>query len=565
MSNLVNDFEVRKETLRALGGNPDGLANIYEVDKEILRLTQQGGSGITDAPVDGVQYGRKNGEWTPVESGVDWNTIKQKLAEDGVESIKFIIGNEQVILTASEVKTLLNQTVLPDAPSDGKTYGRNNGAWTVVESGGSVTPEGKYMTITVDDEVEGEIIIHPNIVKGSIPNLNLQYRINNGEWNDFIVGTTADIHVVAGDFVQFKGLNPNGISVDWDKNYLNFAISGLCHLSGNVMSLIDGVGETLEIPTNSSNCFHGLFENSNVRTVSKYFLPATTLNYNCYWSMFKGCTSLVNAPELPSKNIYPYCYNNMFKDCKSLVNAPSLPATTIENSCYSGMFSGCTSLVKAPEILPAIKLYDFCYSSMFEGCTSLLTAPSLPAIELAQYCYDSMFSGCSNLVQAPALPAIELAQGCYNSMFMQCSNLVQAPELPAQVIVSKCYWRMFYDCRKLKYIKSLAIEGTINEDGTEPDSLSGWLDFVSNTGTFEKPYGVVYPTGSIPTGWTVKDIYEYTEAPMDGNQYARQNAAWVEVSKVKTTSNKTLQFWSGTQADYDAITTKDAHTLYIIS
>ena len=138
MPNLVNDFEVRKETLRALGGNPDGLANIYEVDKEILRIIQQGGGGgegIPDAPVDGVQYGRQNGEWTPVESGIDWNTIKQKLAEDGVESIKFIIGDEQVILTASEVKNLLNQTVLPDAPSDSKTYGRNNGAWTPVESG----------------------------------------------------------------------------------------------------------------------------------------------------------------------------------------------------------------------------------------------------------------------------------------------------------------------------------------------------------------------------------------------------------------------------------------------
>ena len=93
MPNLVNDFEVRKETLRALGGDPTGLSNIYEVDKEILRLTQQGGSGIPDAPVDGVQYARQNGEWTPVEEGI------------------------------------------PDAPSDGKTYGRNNGNWTAVESG----------------------------------------------------------------------------------------------------------------------------------------------------------------------------------------------------------------------------------------------------------------------------------------------------------------------------------------------------------------------------------------------------------------------------------------------
>lgn len=134
MPNLVNDFEVRKETLRALGGNPDGLANIYEVDLEILKLIGSSEQGIPDAPIDGVQYARQDGTWTPVESGLDWNTIKQKLAEDGVESIKFIMGAEQVILTATELKTLLNQTVLPDAPSDGQQYARQDGNWTPVES-----------------------------------------------------------------------------------------------------------------------------------------------------------------------------------------------------------------------------------------------------------------------------------------------------------------------------------------------------------------------------------------------------------------------------------------------
>ena len=91
--------------------------------------------GILDAPIDGVQYARQDGAWTPVERGLDWNTIKQKLAEDGVESIKFIIGAEEVILTASELKTLLNQTVLPEAPLDGQKYARKNAAWTPFEEG----------------------------------------------------------------------------------------------------------------------------------------------------------------------------------------------------------------------------------------------------------------------------------------------------------------------------------------------------------------------------------------------------------------------------------------------
>ena len=185
MPNLVNDFEVRKETLHALGGNPDGLANIYEVDLEILRLTQQGGSGITDAPVDGVQYGRQNGEWTPVQ----------------------------------------------------------------------IPTVEKYMTMTIDKSNSGETIIAPTVT-GNLQNLNLQYRINNGDWSDFIVGTTADIKVGAGDVVQFKGVNESGLSMDYD-NYFNFDVSGLCHLSGNVMCLVDGGGETLEIPNNL--CFYRLF------------------------------------------------------------------------------------------------------------------------------------------------------------------------------------------------------------------------------------------------------------------------------------------------------------------
>ena len=661
MPNLVNDFEVRKETLRALGGDPTGLSNIFEVDKEILRLTQQGGSGITDAPIDGVQYARQDGTWTPVENGVDWNTIKQKLAEDGVNSIKFLktdyvntkkyigfddgampfytghtitpntrvqmkfrclkgtdnafigmrmsnpsdnkkkwrfvrlggdnafqqicdvnvehrctvwdinpdnwyeleLGNcyikdvqtgeilaqntdtesgswgelvlnacrgekgdieyvkvfegdelvrdyiaaededgnigfyeslsstftiasrwqrsenndwtvdypvqGEVILTGEEVETLLNQTVLPDAPSDGKTYGRNNGAWTPVEEGLTDAPsdgktygrnngawtavkegisdapsddtqyarqngawvpvqtptEGKYITITADKSNTGETIIHPNI-EGSLPNLNLQYRINNGKWNDFIVGTTDDIKIGAGDVLQFKGDNKDGISTNSGNNTLNFGISGNpVALSGNIMSLIDGIGETTVIPCDY--CFCRLFRNSVIKTVSSDFLPATTLKTSCY---------------------------------------------------------------------------------------------------------RDLFSGCQNLTQAPDLPATTLATDCYYGMFYNCASLTNAPELPAKVLLEGCYGYMFTYCYLLNYVKCLATEGTINGDGTVPSALNNWLQGVASTGTFEKLSGVSYEAGGhhgIPEGWTVKEIYEYVEAPLDGNQYARQNGTWTVV------------------------------------
>jgi hypothetical protein len=34
----------------------------------------------------------------------------------------------------------------------------------------------------------------------------------------------------------------------------------------------------------------------------------------------------------------------MFRGCTSLTTAPELPATTLASNCYHGMFQGCTSL-----------------------------------------------------------------------------------------------------------------------------------------------------------------------------------------------------------------------------
>ena len=116
------------------------------------------------------------------------------------------------------------------------------------------------------------------------------------------------------------------------------------------------------------------------------------------------------------------CYNSLFKNCTSLTQAPELPATTLANSCYSNMFFNCTSLIQAPE-LPATTLANNCYTGMFSGCTSLTQAPELPATTLAVECYMSMFSGCTSLTQALEPPATTLANSCYKYMFRNCTSL----------------------------------------------------------------------------------------------------------------------------------------------
>lgn len=48
------DFEVRKATLRKLGGDPTGLQTIYEVDLAILDKIGGGGGGLTPEQVSEI-------------------------------------------------------------------------------------------------------------------------------------------------------------------------------------------------------------------------------------------------------------------------------------------------------------------------------------------------------------------------------------------------------------------------------------------------------------------------------------------------------------------------------
>ena len=82
--------------------------------------------------------------------------------------------------------------------------------------------------------------------------------------------------------------------------------------------------------------------------------------------MFKGCTSLENAPELSATTLAQYCYNGMFWGCTSLKDAPALPATTLAYSCYSDMFLECTSLEKITMLATDISA-TYCLDDWVKG------------------------------------------------------------------------------------------------------------------------------------------------------------------------------------------------------
>ena len=378
-----------------------------------------------------------------------------------------------------------------------------------------IISKNDFFTITalasgdIQISIPGNVILQSQDGKEFIPFKSISYSKDLINWKteypkstirgkEFDGYRTINIPVNKGDKVYLKGdalcwyTNCDGTSTRGSNNNLHIASTAKFSISGNILSLFyeDNFKNYNTFPKIPS----GEYGNYNPRHFSFVFFESTFL---------------YDAQELKLPNdATEQCYYGMFNGCTSLVQAPELPATTLDNRCYSNMFSGCSSLVYAPSILPATTLAKDCYSGMFKKCTALTEAPALPADKLANACYDVMFSGCTSLTTAPELPATTLEPNCYNAMFSSCSSLTQAPVLPATVLAPYCYFHMFSGCSKLNYVKAMFT--------TDPSDLTNlmnayvidWLSDVSPTGTFVKNSAATWTNeqAGIPTGWTVETV-----------------------------------------------------------
>ena len=176
---------------------------------------------------------------------------------------------------------------------------------------------------------------------GSPPAVTLVKSFDGINWEAYAVGEVIDLPST-GDLVYLAaGEGGNESFGSSTSAYHKFVINGLVAASGDITSL------------------------------RRFDLEQTTLADSCYAYMFRNCTGLTSAPELPATTLKTGCYSSMFYGCTGLTSAPELPATTLANFCYSSMFNGCTGLTSAPE-LPATTLNKTsCYASMFYGCTDL--------------------------------------------------------------------------------------------------------------------------------------------------------------------------------------------------
>ena len=329
-------------------------------------------------------------------------------------------------------------------------------------TGGEAKEETPYVTMTANSMQTFKMTCTENY---TLP--DLEYSVNNnGTWQKVVKDQGVNFGGNLGSLC-LRGICPNGTATDWE-NYSTITFSEenvKVDCSGDIRTLIN---YTAHENVATENCsFISLFKGCSVLT-SAPELPAKALKGSCYQQMFEGCTSLTQAPVLPATELQQLCYYSMFKGCKALTQAPKLPATKLAHSCYSNMFEGCTSLDKAPD-LPATTLMPSCYSSMFIDCSKLTGAPELKAKIMQNASYHSMFKGCTSLVNAPALPATTLNYNCYIKMFSGCTSLKKAPELGAENLKSFCYQLMFENCTNLESVTMLATSGN-------PNGLAGWLD-----------------------------------------------------------------------------------------
>lgn len=136
--------------------------------------------------------------------------------------------------------------------------------------------------------------------------------------------------------------------------------------------------------TLSNQCYYGMFESTNVLPdcTNIDFTSQSVVASGGLKGLFRG----TKITDNDLRNILPI---------NSQTNNYYLPATTLANGCYQDMFRGCTSLTQAPE-LPATTLANFCYQFMFSGCTNLNYIKMLATDISAINCLNNWVNGVSS-------------------------------------------------------------------------------------------------------------------------------------------------------------------------
>lgn len=209
---------------------------------------------------------------------------------------------------------------------------------------------------------------------------------------------------------------------------MKFAATGSHSASGNICSLTHGDNFSGDL-TASTGYYFGIFEgDTNLSSVANLcFESLSVLPDQGLRRIFKGCTSLVDTPNLNHITaIGQREFQNCFEGCTSLTKGVEIPlVTSVTNQAFYGAYKNCTSLVDCGDLsgLTTITLGNNVFQSAFSGCTSLRRGVDLSGITLSTGSgalgIDNMYSGCTKLFEAwtPFVIGIDL-----NNMLSNCAQ-----------------------------------------------------------------------------------------------------------------------------------------------
>jgi len=241
-----------------------------------------------------------------------------------------------------QVNSIVADSLTPDTRYYTRGYVISDGTTVYSQNTKSFkTAPPEYLTFSNPDTTND--ITLTLIKSGSPTGVKLETSLDDGRnWTNVdMTGVNSQSFLIpAGKKLNFRG-NNSAFSTGAN-NYYQFQCQSDILASGNIMTLIDKTGLSLEIP--NAYCFYSLFKGMSKLENAGLILPATTLRDYCYAHILDGCSSMTTPPELPAVELAVGCYQYAFNACTLLEYSPELPAKTIANYAYLNMFNGARAL-----------------------------------------------------------------------------------------------------------------------------------------------------------------------------------------------------------------------------
>ena len=395
MYNLDTNFEVRRKTLLELGGNPEGLDTLFEVNREINEIVENGGcSGGESLPTQNktVVYNERGNYSIYPDSG-------------------YLIDSVSVVVNTPEILSNLSL---------------------------SYTSNGSY-NVSLSSQCVSKLNINVSVPTLSVNNSSLSFASNGSHYVSMPSGMCKTQFYV---YVSVPSLSPNNSTLSFTSNGNHYVSvpTGMCktqfyvYVSVPSTSFINNY--TINISSNGSSFVSlpygsGLSQfyiNANVPTLQYTMISGLKLGYSTFTSI-PLCNSTTNSAvgeiyKNPDKSEF-------FKSCKQLKSV-SLSTNYWYN--YDSNWGATTTLSHCFEDCIGLQWFD-CWCSftymrnadyMFKNCHSMTICymnPDYHNANCLQGCksVENMFENCYNLSDVVLNGLTNCSN--VNNMFLNCSSL----------------------------------------------------------------------------------------------------------------------------------------------